>query len=278
MIHVPGAASFPTCADDSGVCTTVNYPFSIAQTEVSYQQWSIVHDWAVAHGYTFANPGGRGGYYIPNPSSIGTFTSGHDTDPVTSINWRDAIVWCNALTEYYNVQTGSALACVYKSDGVPIRDATNATACDAVVPNPNAKGYRLPLSMEWELAARYKDGTSWTPGNYASGATAACITPENPTIGAGANNAVAWYSANSNISAPNVYSTQPVGGKAANALNLYDMSGNVWEWCFDSSDTKRTLRGGSWYHPVTDLHLSFIYCQLPATGLNDAGFRYVRTE
>lgn len=271
MIRVPGVTSFPTGIDDSGVCTTVKYPYYVAQTEVTYQQWSIVYNWAVSNGYTFANAGSRGGYYNTGTQLTGVFTSGHDTDPVTTISWRDAIVWCNALTEYYNSLNGTSLSCVYKLVGTPIRNANNTT-CDTVVPDTSSKGFRLPLSMEWELAARYKDGTSWTSGSYASGAIA------NYT-NAAANSAVAWYSLNSNLSAANIYSTQPVSGKIANALNLRDMSGNVWEWCFDISGSDRLLRGGSWYHPNTKLQLGYIYTQSSATvTLNDAGFRFVRTE
>lgn len=300
MVRVPGATSFPTASNhtpsdpmanivDDIICDKVNYAYYMAQTEVTYQQWTIVHNWAQIHGYTFAT-GGRGGYYIITPYEIGTYPAGHETDPVTTISWRDAIVWCNALTEYHNAQNGAGLECVYKLGGNPIKNA-NDTVCDTIAPDSNARGFRLPTNMEWELAARYKGNDSshgaiysgglyWAPGSYASGATAACMTPEDLNVGEAANHAVAWYFANSNIFAPNHYSTQPVGWqKIPNALGLRDMSGNVWEWCFDKTGSSWSLRGGSWYHPKTRLQLGYIHPQSSATvTLNDAGFRFVRTE
>jgi hypothetical protein len=98
---------------------------------VTYQLWSTIYTWATdnargANKYTFANPGSRGGH-IDDTITYKVFTSGHGTDPVTTINWRDAIVWCNALTEYYNAQNKTSLGCVYKdTGGNVIRDSTKA--------------------------------------------------------------------------------------------------------------------------------------------------------
>ncbi|MCG8642061.1 MAG: SUMF1/EgtB/PvdO family nonheme iron enzyme, partial [Desulfobacterales bacterium] len=196
MRYVPGAASFPTGTDDSGTCTTVNYAYWMAETEVTYEQWSTVYNWAVTHGYTFANSG-----------TMGDGSGDTANHPVVEINSRDAMVWCNALTEYYNVQNSASLVCVYKNGGNIIQDATDATACDNVTADTNAKGFRLPTSMEWELAGRYKDGTNWTSGNYASGATA-------DYNDANATGAVAWYNSNSGSS------THVVASKTSNVLGL----------------------------------------------------------
>lgn len=65
--------------------------YEMAQTEVTYELWNAVHTWAFANGYTFANAGRKG--------SNG---SGSDQQPVTTVSWREAMVWCNALTEYCN--------------------------------------------------------------------------------------------------------------------------------------------------------------------------------
>jgi formylglycine-generating enzyme required for sulfatase activity len=230
MIYVPGK-TFKTGTDDSGI-TTVSKEYWIGETEVTYELWNKVHTWALSRGYTFANAGTMG-------STI--------YNPVTTINWRDTMVWCNSVTEWYNENENKNLTCVYTVSSTPIRNSSdaNATQCDAVTQNTSANGFRLLTSNEWELAARYIDDVNedgdildageYYPGNYASGAT-------GPYTNAALTQAVAWYNANSGAS------THPVKGLAPNALGLYDMSGNIYEFCFDSS----IVRGGSWSHnPIT---------------------------
>ena len=283
---VPGAASFPTKVDDSAQCTTVNYPYYMAKNEVTYALWKQVYDWAINNGYTFANPGNRGGglSVVGTTSTLVYFDTGHESDPVTYISWYDAIVWCNALTEYYNAKNGKTLGCVYKysTTGNVIKDSMNAaskTDLDGMkVFDSSANGFRLPTSMEWELAARYKDGSTWTPGNYASGAT-------GPYTDAVATQAVGWYWDNSKVSSnPDIYSTQPVGHRPANgnALGLYDMSGNVWEWCFDldpgSATPTRVYRGGGWSGEAFDLRVGYERYYAPGTVSLSFGFRPVRIK
>ena len=145
-----------------------------------------------------------------------------DNLPMEMVSWFDAVEYCNKRS----VREG--LTPAYSDSG-------NNITC-----NWKANGYRLPTEAEWEYAAR---GGNGSPGNYAY---------------AGSNNvdSVAWYIGNS------VGSTKPVGTKAPNSLGLYDMSGNVWEWCWDwygkyssgaqndprgaSSGTYRVYRGGYW--------------------------------
>ena len=128
------------------------------------------------------------------------------------------------------------------------------------------KTYRLPTEAEWEYAAR--------GGNKSKGYTYS-----------GSNNidAVAWYSDNT---------AHPVGQKQANELGLYDMTGNVWEWCSDwygdyssgsqtnpkgaSSGTNRVLRGGSWYHVPLNCRVANRYSSSTPDNRNDNfGFRVV---
>jgi len=205
--------------------------FQIGKYEVTYALWTEVKTWAESNGYTFASAGAQG--------SGGSKTDQH---PVTMINWRDCIAWCNAYSEkeglapvYY---TASAQTGVYRNSSTG-GDISN----DCV--NWDADGFRLPTEAEWEYAARYIDGTSVSPGDQHSGYN---LQTEIDSC--------AWYSDNAG------FSTHPVGQLQANSLGARDMSGNVWEWCWDwydtypnipqenplgpPSGTYRVIRGNSW--------------------------------
>ena len=277
MISVPGGLTFPTGFYNDGPDATVANAYLIGETEVTYELWYKVYTWAIANGYTFANPGREGKLGIN-----GAAPTAAKNQPATFVSWRDAIVFGNALTEWYNAKAGTAYTLAYYSDAaytIPIKTSSDdemmcATAgcIDDPYVKADATGFRLPTTHEWELAARYKDGTDWTPGNYASGATA-------PYTDALATQLVDWYSLNSS----NV--THDVKGKLPNALGLYDMSGNVWEWNFEYRnpndivhDWCRLIRGGSWrwadYMQVGNANDGatawFAY--------HEVGFRFVKTD
>ena len=297
MAYVPGGITFPSDDgaggpnfDDS--TATVTDAYWIAETEVTYELWYAVHSWAIhvdrgANVYIFANPG-REGHDGPITDPAGAPPTGAKNEPVTEINWRDAMAWCNALTEYYNDQNGTGLECVYYTDiwyTTPIRSVDDTGSVD--YPNPGsqddpyvksgAKGFRLPTLNEWELAARYIDDANddgdiqdldeYYPGNYASGATA-------DYNNAAASGAVAWYSGNSGGS------THVVATKTANALGLSDMSGNVWELCFDwhTVGYSRVVRGGSWLQVANYLQVGELSCLVPPYIEHGIfGFRPART-
>ncbi len=214
MVTVQGG----TLVTSNGLNGTVVSTFQIGKYEVTWAKWQEVRGWAVENGYTDLANIGAG--------------SAHD-HPVRSVSWYDVLKWMNAKSEK------EGLMPAYSVNGTVYRSGEFGSNSNVIVRDLTANGYRLPSEAEWEWAAR---GGVWGQGYTYSGSNNA--------------DSVAWTRENSSGAAENLEGsndgrgTWPVGQKAANELGIYDMSGNVWEWCEDLDGTfyneYRRIRGGSW--------------------------------
>jgi len=199
--------------------------------------------------------------------------------PVETVSWYDAIVFCNKLS----IREGLAPAYEMESVDTPGQWTTDPERWGAVPTSWNynprwddvkvvegSAGYRLPTEAQWEYAAK---GGNGSPGSFTySGSNDA--------------NAVAWYWENSGSM------THEVGKKAPNGLGIYDMSGNVWEWCWNwwenytsapknnpvgaSSGSYRVIRGGSWLNSVGLVRSALRYVNDPCDRGSVFGFRLLR--
>lgn len=183
---------------------------------------------------------------------------GRGRRPVIYVSWFDAVEFANWLSEQEGLEK------VYRVVSTKDGKAVNA--------NWERNGYRLPTEAEWEYAAR--------GGNQSNG-----------FIFAGSNelDEVGWYDKNA------AGKTHPVGEKKANELGIHDMSGNVWEWCWDWYDSDyysksettnpkgtdtgqyRVVRGGSWILSVNYCRVAVRFGHFPGVRDINQGFRLART-
>ena len=171
-------------------------------------------------------------------------------NPVERVTWFNCIKFCNELTK----KVMGNEHCVYTIDGV------------SVTADFSKKGFRLPTEAEWEYAAMGGEKSKY----------AGCNTEDELKD-------YAWYSANSNSK------THEVGTKKANKYGLYDMSGNVWEWCWDwyssrtptggkdpvgaVSGSYRVVRGGGWLDDASYCERGYRYYGDPSFGNSSLGLR-----
>lgn len=273
--------------------------FYIDRFEVTIREWNLVKSFATSNGYKF-------GESQENPKKGPSWYQGADRldFPMNKITWFDAIKWCNARSQFMG-----RLPVYYdlESNEVIMQQELNSSSAIGVF--WNRSGYRLPTEAEWEKAARgYAAGYKFPWGNKIDGSMANYKLSGDPFDNG--STPVGYFSGNQEI----VNRLNSNGGEKVNPFpnkknlfNLYDVVGNVSEWCWNwydeewyrnSKNTKRddrgpklddlskdaltkVHRGGGYYNDNSSeggesLRISFRHIEFPDGYSSDIGIRSVR--
>jgi formylglycine-generating enzyme required for sulfatase activity len=237
--------------------------FYMDKTGVTWAKWQEVRTYADANGYDIGSVGAG-------------IVANH---PAYAVNWYDVVKWCNARS-----QRDGLVPC-YSRDGGTYKTGQY----DDIVCNWSANGYRLPTEAEREKAARgglsckrfpWGDTIDHTRANYYA-------APATYFYDLGYEGLDTRFQA--------IFPcTSPAGSFAPNDYGLYDMSGNLWEWCWDWYGTyysgsvnnprgpafgsSRVLRGGTWMMRASSARVACRAYTTPDVRYGSFGFRSVRAQ
>jgi len=264
--------------DETQHQVTLTHGLYVQTTEVTNQQFRDMAQWAYDSGYVWANGGGLfdkldGQTTLAlkffGPGYDMTFEAGvisctNPNDPVRHVRWFGAAAYCDWLS----LQQGLPRA--YNHSG-------SNWQCNGGSPY-TAAGYRLPTEAEWEYACRAGTQTPFSTGSCLDAVTEANYFGTGPYTGC--------------TTGPYLGLPVPVGSYLANAFGLYDMHGNLFEWCNDWYGTydgtvtdpvgvtvegERVFRGGSWNRAANYCRSAYRFRGNPWVQSDQLGFRLVRS-